>query len=180
MALLEFFLWKSNGMSEKSIENINKSDSVFTPTFAKHYILPDVHFNGHCLINNKISTPKKVTNLYISDKLSPWLSNLNTDFTLNNCLFGPVELTENVDPDKYKYGGCGIGFDSRSEFSFTDESVGKNVITFGGDMSSSVHIPNKNKDILILGEGSTQGLNDTTLTTKAIYPINFKQQFLSC
>ena len=32
---------------------------------------------------------------------------------------------------------------------------------FGVDMSSSVHIDNKNKDILILGEGPTQGLHDT-------------------
>ena len=30
-------------------------------------------------------------------------------------------------------------------------------------MSSSVHIGNKNKDILILGEGPTQGLDDTKL-----------------
>ena len=42
-------------------------------------------------------------------------------------------------------------------------------------MSSSVHITNKNKDILILGEGPTQGLDDTTLTAAAIYPINFTQ-----
>ena len=39
----------------------------------------------------------------------------------------------------------------------------KQVIIFGADMSSSVHIDNKKKDILILGEGSTQGLDDTTL-----------------
>ena len=31
-------------------------------------------------------------------------------------------------------------------------------------MSSSVHVDNKKKDILILGEVSTQGLDDTTLT----------------
>ena len=30
-------------------------------------------------------------------------------------------------------------------------------------MNSSVHIDNKRKDILILGEGPTQGLDDTTL-----------------
>ena len=42
-------------------------------------------------------------------------------------------------------------------------------------MSSSVHIDHKSKDILILGEGPTQGLNDTTLTAEAIYPINFPQ-----
>ena len=34
--------------------------------------------------------------------------------------------------------------------------MGKNVIIFGADMSSSVHTDNKNKDILILGEGPTQ------------------------
>ena len=39
--------------------------------------------------------------------------------------------------------------------------MGKNVIIFGVDMSSSVHIDNKNKDILIVSEGPTHGLNDT-------------------
>ena len=33
----------------------------------------------------------------------------------------------------------------------------------------------KNKDILILGEGSTQGLDDTILTAEAKYPIKFTQ-----
>ena len=42
-------------------------------------------------------------------------------------------------------------------------------------MSSSVDIDNKNKDILILGEGTTQVLDDTTLTAETKYPINFMQ-----
>ena len=70
---------------------------------------------------------------------------MNTDFTLKNCLFGFVELTKNADPDKYKYSSYSIGFDSRPGFSFTDGSVGKTVIIFGADMSSSVHIDNKIK-----------------------------------
>ena len=49
----------------------------------------------------------------------------------------------------------------------------KNVIIFGVDLSSSVHIDNKGKDILILGIGPTQGLDDTTLTAEAQYSINF-------
>ena len=53
--------------------------------------------------------------------------------------------------------------------------MGENDIIFGADMSLSVDIHNKNKDILILGEGPTQGLGDTTLTAEAIYPINFTQ-----
>ena len=52
--------------------------------------------------------------------------------------------------------------------------MAKNVIIFEAD-SSSVHIGNKNKDVLILGEGATQGLNDTTLTAGAKYRINFTQ-----
>ena len=42
-------------------------------------------------------------------------------------------------------------------------------------MSSSVQNDDKNKDILILGEWPTQGLDDTTLTTETIYPISFTQ-----
>ena len=87
--------------------------------------------------------PNKVINLYISYLLTPWFRNLDTDFTLSNCLFGSVKLTKNADPDKYKYSRYSIRFDSRSELLF------KNV-------SSSVHVDNKNKDILILGEGPTK------------------------
>ena len=53
--------------------------------------------------------------------------------------------------------------------------MGRNVIIFGADMSSSVYDYNENKDILILSEGGTQGLDNTTLTAEAIYPIDFTQ-----
>ena len=42
-------------------------------------------------------------------------------------------------------------------------------------MSSSVHVDNKNKDILILGEGPTQGLDHNISTVEAKYPVNFTQ-----
>ena len=42
-------------------------------------------------------------------------------------------------------------------------------------MNSSVHVDSKEKHIFILGEGPTQGLDDTTLTAEAKYPINFIQ-----
>ena len=42
-------------------------------------------------------------------------------------------------------------------------------------MSSSAHIDNKNEDILILGEGRTQRLDDTTLTADTQYSINFSR-----
>ena len=39
-------------------------------------------------------------------------------------------------------------------------------------MSSSVHIDNKKKDILVLGKGQTQGL-EHTLTAEKMYSVNF-------
>ena len=41
-------------------------------------------------------------------------------------------------------------------FSFPTGGFGKNVLIFVLDMSSSAHVDNKKKDILILGEGPTQ------------------------
>ena len=114
-------------------------------------------------------------NLYISSTLDSRSRDLNTDFTLGKCLFGTVKLTQNSDPDKYKYSSYGIGFDSHSRFSFTDGSMGKNVIMFGTDISSSVYVDNKRKCILILGETLTQGLDYTTLTAEAKYRITFIQ-----
>ena len=66
---------------KKNVENITKLDSNFVPTFVDHHLLPDMNFNEHCLIQNNISIPKKVINLYIFDTLNPQLRNLNTDFT---------------------------------------------------------------------------------------------------
>ena len=121
-------------MSEESIENITKSDNNIAPTFVDHHVLPEINFNGHCLIKNDISILEKVINLYTSYTLGSQLRNLNTDFALGNCLFGSVKLTKNADLDKYKYTGYGIGFDPRSEFLFTDGSFGKNVIIFGAHL----------------------------------------------
>ena len=104
-----------------------------------------MNFNRHCLINNNISIPKIVINLYIFYTLNPWLTNLNTDFTLKNCLFGSVKLNKNANPYKYKFSDYGLGFDSGSEFSFTDGSIGKNAIISGADMCSYVLLIIKRK-----------------------------------
>ena len=99
-------------------------------------------------------------------------SSHNNDPALKNCLFGAVTLTKNADIDKYKYSGHGIGFDRKSSFSFPSGGFGQNVLIFGVDMSSSAHIDNKKKVILVLGKGPTQGL-EHTLTAEKMYSINF-------
>ena len=96
----------------------------------------------------------------------------NNDPTLKHCLFGAVTLTKNTDIEKYGYSGYGIGFDRISSSSFPGSGFGQNVLIFGANMSSSTHINNKKKDILVLGKGPTQRV-EHTLTAERMYSINF-------
>ena len=47
---------------------------------------------------------------------------------------------------------------------------------FGADVSSSVHIDNKKKIILIPGKGPTNGLEDTMFTVETLYLISFTEK----
>ena len=103
----------------------------------------------------------------------------DSDPEIKNYLFGAVTLTKNADIDKYRYSGYGIGFDRRSSFSFPGGGFGQNIIIFGVDMNSSIHIDNKGKYILILGKGPTQGLGEHSLTAEKMYSINITKFLLS-
>ena len=65
--------------------------------------------------------------------------------------------------------------DSMHVPNFHDQTVAgiRIVANFGVNISSSVHIDNNKKDILIPGEDPTQGLDDTKITAEAI--INFTE-----
>ena len=89
-------------------------------------------------------------------------------------MFGAVKLTKLPDIDEYKYSGYDIGFDRKGKFS-VDHGFGRNCIIFGVDMSSSVHVDNKKKDILILGEGITQRFDGATMTAEKMYSVNFTE-----
>ena len=93
---------------------------------------------------------------------------------LENCLSRSVKLTKIADIDKYGYSGYGIRIDRETSFSFGDE-VGKNVIIFGVDMSSSAKVHNRKKDIFILGKGHTQRL-EHMLCAEKLYSINFTKK----
>ena len=90
-------------------------------------------------------THGKIVNIYIVYEINKKDNTVISDPTLENCLFGAVTLTKNADIDKYGYSGYGIGFDRRGSFSFPGGGYGQNVIIFGADMSSSLHIDNKKK-----------------------------------
>ena len=164
--------WKSKGLSDKSIKPPATSDNSLTPALNCYGTKTKVKFTGSCLKQPNVSyTHGKVVNIYIVYENGASSSHSN-DPTLKNYLFGAVTLTENADIDKCGYSGYGIGFDRKSSFSFPGGGFGQNVLIFGVDMSSSAHIDNKKKDMLVLGKGPRQGLKHN-LTAEKMYSINF-------
>ena len=137
--------WKSKGLSAESIKPPTTSDNSLTPALSYYGTKTRVKFTGSCLKQSKISyTHGKVVNIYIVYELGASTSHDN-DPTLKHCLFGGVTLTKNADINKYGYSGYGIGFDRKSSFSFPGSKFGQNVIIFGVDMSSPVHVDNRKK-----------------------------------
>ena len=80
-----------------------------------------------------------MVNIYIVYKLDPLASTRDKSFTIQNSLFGAMQITKNpTDNDKNNYKGYGICFDERSEFGHTITEGGhahttdaRNVLIFG-------------------------------------------------
>ena len=167
--------WKPKGLSAENITSPTTSDNSIAQAFSYCGTKASVKFNGTCLKQPKLSyTHGKTVNIYIVYELSASSSH-SDDPTLKNSLIGAVTLTKNADIDKYQYSGYGIRFDRKLSFSFPGGGFGQNVIIFGVDMSSSAHVDNKKKDILILGKGPTQEL-EHRLTAEKMYSINLLSQ----
>ena len=166
-------MFHHGNLKDYLLKVLNHLQHLIIVLFQQYGTKTRVKFIGSCLKQPKISyTHGKVVNIYIVYELGASRSH-NKNPTLKNFLFGAVTLTKNADIDKYWYSGYGIGFDRKKAFSFPGVvGFGQNVIIFGVDMSSSIHIDNKKKYILILGKGPTEGLQHT-LTAKKKYSINF-------
>ena len=59
-----------------------------------------------------------------------------------------------------------LDLSEKEAFLYPGSGFAQNVIIFGVDMSSSVHVNNKGKEILIIGFGPTQGLGEHSLTAE--------------
>ena len=110
-----------------------------------------------------------VLNAYIVYALSSNLCNFVP--TLENYLFGAVNLSRNADIDKHKYSGYDIGFDLGEIFLFPNGKLTRNLIISAAVISSSVHIVNKKKYNFVLSEGLRQVLEDTALTVEKIIQL---------
>ena len=73
-------------------------------------------------------------------------------------MFGATNIVKNSNKENYVYSSYRIAFDGKSEWSFGNDPS-KNVIVSGVDNSSPSHTDNLKNGFLILGEGSTFGIN---------------------
>ena len=166
------YYWQTKGLSDEKINSVKIPNHSITPNLDYYDTKTRVEFHGSCLKQGSVTfNHGKVINIYIVYEISKSI-NISDYPTLENCLFGAVSLTKNADIDKYGYSGYGTGFHRHGSFSFPDTSLGRNIIIFGVDMSSSTKIDNRKKDILILGKGPTQGL-EHTLSAEKMHLINF-------
>ena len=143
--------WKSTGIynhSSKSIMNAVANTKTDLPNF-KNDGRMHVHLNGNHFQQTVAGIPNNnnVINIYCVYKLDPIVSTRDTSYTIQDVLFGAMQITKNAtDYDKNNYKGYGICFDERSQFGHTiiengvtHTSNGRNVLIFGADMSFSVH-----------------------------------------
>ena len=136
----------------------------------------NIYLSGNRFQENKADVLNNINlNVYCIYKLDPISSSRDDNFTVQNALFGAIEITKNADSSKYKYKGFGICFDEGGSFSKVNISNGRNVLIFGVDESSLVHANNKANHIYVMGDLFVQGINGTTLYAEKIYSQNFTQ-----
>ena len=128
--------WKSTGIYNYS------SDSNMNAIVDSGGYLPDikndgrmhVHLSGNHFQQNKVIIPNNNNsiNIYCVYKLYPIASSRDTSFTIQNALFGAMQITKNAtDNSKNNYKGYGTCFDERSQFGHTITENGRAHTTNG-------------------------------------------------
>ena len=167
--------WKSTGI-DNYVSNSSMTAFANTKTNLANYNNDgriNVYLSGNHFQQNSEIFPNitNAINIYCVYKLDLIASTRDTSYTIRNVLFGAVQITKNAaDNSKNNYKGYGICLDKRSQFghTITEDSRayttnGRNVLIFGVDMSFSAHATNRANHIYLMGDGLTQGINDTTL-----------------
>ena len=171
-------LWKSTGLNNYSRDSDMDAVSVATTS------LPPLIDNGRMSVRlegayfkqTRLLRPNNdnIVNIYIVYLIDPISNSRNTDYTVQNALFGGVKITKNAtDTSKHKYEGYGMHFDEGGTFSKGGINNGRNVLIFGVHESSLVYKNNKANNIYVMGDLFVQGINDTTLYAEKRYSQNF-------
>ena len=166
----KIFTWKSTGIFNYLGDS--SMNAVGDASRDLHFLVNDgrmhVYLSGNHFKQNRAIIPNNdnVINIYCVYEIRPIVSNRDTTFTIQNALFGAMEITKNADTPKYNYNGYGICFDEGGTFGHTINEGGfahttnaRNVLIFGADMSFSKHATNRANNIYVMGELFIQGIN---------------------
>ena len=175
--------WKSTGIYNYSSDsNMNALANAKSLPNLKNDGRMHVHLSGNHFQQNKVNIPNNgnVINIYCLYKLDSIASSRDTTFTLQNALFGAMQIAKNTDTSKYNYKGYGICFDEGGQFGHTITEGGfshttnaRNVLIFGADMSFSVHATNRANHVYVMGKELIQGINGTTIYAEKNFYRNF-------
>ena len=165
--------WKSTGIFNRFSNSTYITSSIMDAVGDAKGNLPDlkndgrmnVYLSGNHFQQNVASIPNSDNVINIYCELDPIASNRDTTFTIQNALFGAMQITKSTDTSKYYYKGCGICFDERSQFGHTITEGGfahttnaRNVLIFGADISVSTNANNRANNIYVTGELFIQGI----------------------
>ena len=104
-------------MSDESIKPPSTTNNILNPLLDYVRTKTREEFKGSYLKQDKISFDHgKVVNIYVVYEINKNF-NISSYPTLENYLFGAVELTKNPSIYQYKYSGYSIGFDRKGFFS---------------------------------------------------------------
>ena len=135
--------WIFKGLPIESINPPAISDNSRTPSLNYIWTKTRVEFYGSCLKQDKVAfTHEKTVNIYIAFEVNLWNRGYDDYPTLESSLFGAIKLVKNSGIDKHKYSEYSVKFDKYETF-LVANGFGRNVIIFGIDMSSSVHVEKK-------------------------------------
>ena len=175
----KIFTWKSRGIFDYfGNSNMNSvAESGGDLPVLKNDGRMRVYLSGNHFQQNKVIIPNNnnVINIYCVYQIEPKSLARDTTFTVQNALFGAMQVTNNADTSKYKYKGYGICFGEDALFSMGNINNGINVLIFGVHEDSVIHTNNKANNIFGMGDGIAQGINDTTLYAEKLYSQNFTQ-----
>ena len=181
----EISAWKSTGISnhpDNSSMNVVVNSKGNYPVLIMSGLMKINLYGNYFTQNTILKVSGPAINIYVVYKLNPIRTTRNTDYTIQNALFGAMKITKNSDSSKNNYKGYGLCFDEGGEFShtvkqgnFNRTTDAKNVIIFGVDMSFSVHATNRAKNIYVMGKNFIQGINDTTIYAEKLFHNNFKE-----
>ena len=73
---------------------------------------------GNYFQQDIIAIPNNVINICCIYELDPIDFSRNNKFTIQNALFGAIEINKNANTSKHKYKGYGICFDESEEFTY--------------------------------------------------------------